>query len=103
MITVNINGKTITVQGHAPTDGLTSMRIIFEAIASASPDYNNHHIDHDTGMVTLHAADMDYPMCAVDIVHLVQYINHQNCKAFDPMPAPPVYMQYLPYADKPWG
>lgn len=99
MITVSINGKTITVQGHADTVGIGSMYMVKACMDQVCGSDANYHYDYDTGMVTIHTADLDYPMCAVEIVHLVQYLNHQNCSMFDPMPAPAVYKRFESYGD----
>jgi len=99
MITVNINGKTITVQGHADTVGIGSMYMVKACMDQVCGSDANYHHDSDTGMVTVHTADLDYPMCAVDIVHLVQYLNHIDCPNFDYMQPPDVYNQFASYGD----
>jgi len=99
MITVNINGKTITVQGHADTVGIGSMYMVKACMDQVCGSDAHYHHCNDTGMVTVHTADLDYPMDAVEIVQLVQYLNHIDCPKFDPIPAPQVYLNLAHYGD----
>ena len=72
-------------------DGVAAIAMVRGAIAeSAGGECQRHHIQ-DSDQVTLFTHDLDYPMCAIDIVALTQCLNHMADPAWADQDLPDIY------------
>jgi hypothetical protein len=97
MITVNLDNCNMTVQGTRSIDGIGSFYMIQQCMMCNAGGDAQLVQTGDT--LTVSTTDLDYPGSAVEIIELIQFINHLASPEYDPIDAPATYLQYESFGD----